>query len=92
MKNAVFWDVMLCGGNISTNVVPSLPILVTLMMVATRSSKTSVLTRATWCSILENNILHFTLKFGNKTTGYCIITMHHQALPSLPRNFLPKTT
>jgi hypothetical protein len=39
MKNVVFWDVMPC--------VPSSLILVTLMMEALRSSKTSDLTRAT---------------------------------------------
>jgi hypothetical protein len=40
------------------NVVRSLQILVTLMMVALRSSKTSVLTRATRRNIQEDGILH----------------------------------
>jgi hypothetical protein len=50
-KNAVFWYVI-------ANVVPSSPILVTLMMEAMRSSKTSVLTRATLRNIPEEGILH----------------------------------
>jgi hypothetical protein len=44
MKN-VIWDVTPCG-SCTVNVVPSSPILVTLMMEAIRSSGTSALTRA----------------------------------------------
>jgi hypothetical protein len=44
MKNAVFWDVMPCGSLrwllVMANIVPSLPILVTLMMEALGSSDT----------------------------------------------------
>jgi hypothetical protein len=43
---------------VTANVVPSSPILVTLMMGAVCSSETSVLTRATWYNIPENDILH----------------------------------
>jgi hypothetical protein len=43
---------------VTANVVPSSPIVVTLLILAIFSTETSVLTKATPCTITENGILH----------------------------------
>jgi hypothetical protein len=60
----------------TANVVPSSPILVTLMMEALRSFETSFLTRATWRNIPEDGI-HHSYRRENlksyKTTTCCLV-------------------
>jgi hypothetical protein len=56
-KYYVFWLL------VTADVVPSSPILVTLMMVALCPSKTSVLTKVTWLTIPKDGILHFLMLF-----------------------------
>jgi hypothetical protein len=65
MKNAVFCDVTLLRSVlpllVTANVVPSSPIIVTLMMEVICFSETSVLTVATLRNIAEDGILLITI-------------------------------
>jgi hypothetical protein len=66
----------LLGCDVTVKFVPGSLILFTLMMVAIRSSEKSVLTRATWRHIPENDILHSNrrenLKFYITLTGWAL--------------------
>jgi hypothetical protein len=80
---------------VTASVVPSSPILVTLMKEASGSSETSVLTRATWRNIPEDTILHHKINYiileyisVNRITGflevyenpmYCTLYSHYSS-------------
>jgi hypothetical protein len=60
-KNAVFWSVPPCGSCqllLTANAIPRSQILFTLIMEATSSFETSVLTRVTQCYVPEDGTLH----------------------------------
>jgi hypothetical protein len=68
----------------TANVVPSPPILVTLMMEAIRSSETSVLTRATRRNFPEDDILYFPQLLNAHNVGDVRQTEIHTAEPLVP--------
>jgi hypothetical protein len=70
---------------VTAEVVPSLPILVTLIMEALRSSETLVLTRATKCNIPEDGILHSHVSESLKSYIRCNIL--HRTPVSTSRKF-----
>jgi hypothetical protein len=61
---------------VTVNVVPSWPILVTLMMEVIHSSETSVRTRATWCNFTEDDILHMSISPSMISILYQLTEFH----------------
>jgi hypothetical protein len=60
---------------VTANVVPSSPILVTLIMEAICSSETSILTRVTGHNIPEDGILHSNCRENLKSYNKCMTNL-----------------
>jgi hypothetical protein len=64
---------------VAATIVPGIPIFVTLIMGALRSSETSVLTRATRRNITEDGNLHWNIVHQNISVRIpCTFSKHHK--------------
>jgi hypothetical protein len=81
---------------VTANFVRSSPILFPLMMQAILSSETSVLTRATWCHIPEDGILHGhrreNVKSYTALTNWTLYRRRNVFLVRYEPGFLPQKT